>query len=290
MSIGKTSLAGLPPFKRIVGGFTLIEILLALGIFSMLIAALYSTWILVIRATIVGRGTAAQLQRERVAMTTIENSLTCIQSHQASIDYYLFDVQNGEQPILSFTAFLPDSFPRSGEFEGSTPNGSSYLDYHLRRVTFSLQGNEQNGKDLVLRQNPVLMDMLPDEQNTPLVLAKNVTDFLVECWDTNTMDWDTAWDATNMIPPLVRVTLGFGSSAGGAQLITREISFPSGTMPSMVQAPNYNGGGGGFNNFQMNNGQGNNPGNPGNQGNQNNNSLNPPGRPGGYNPYPNGGF
>lgn len=214
----------------------------------MLIAALYSTWVLVTRATIVGKTTAAQLQRERVAMHAIEDSLTCIQSHQASIDYYLFDVENGDQPLLSFTAYLPDSFPRTGEFMGETPGGG-YMDYHLRRLTFQLQPEEGGpGKDLVLRQNPVLMDLSPEEQKTPLVLARNVTDFLIECWDTNTMQWDTSWDSTNIIPPLVRVTLGFsgGQNSGGSQVITREISFPSTTMPASVQVPgnnaNYTGG------------------------------------------------
>jgi type II secretion system protein J len=236
-------------------GFTLVEILLALGIFSILIAALYSTWILVIRATIVGKKTAAQLQRERVAMRTIEDSLTCIQSHQASIVYYLFNIQNGDQPLLSFTAYLPDTFPRTSEFVGLTPDGVP-MDYHLRRVTFSLQQEQgQRGeKDLVLRQWPVLMDPPPTEINMPLVLAKNVSDFLVECWNTNTAEWDTGWDATNMLPPLVRVTVAFGDkSSGGGQVITREISFPASTMPTAVQTPNgssFQGGQGFFNNSQ----------------------------------------
>lgn len=245
-------------------GFTLVEILLALAIFSMLVAALYSTWVLVTRATIVGKTTAAQLQRERVAMRSIEDSLTCIQSHQASIGYYLFDVTNGDQPGLSFTAYLPDSFPRSGEFEGETPGGTA-MDYHLRRLTFSLQAGEGSTKNLVLQQNPVLMDLSAEEQNNPLVLARNVTDFLIECWDTNTMQWDTGWDSTNLIPPLVRVTLGFagGQNSGGAQVITREISFPSATMPTMVQVPNNNGnfaGGRAAYNNDNGGGQGNNNG------------------------------
>jgi len=102
-------------------GFTLVEILLAMAIFTMLMAALYSTWVLVMKASTVGKRTAAQLQRERIAMQTLENSLTFIQSHQASIDYYLFDVENGESPVLSFTAYLPDNFPRSGEFLLNAP-------------------------------------------------------------------------------------------------------------------------------------------------------------------------
>jgi prepilin-type N-terminal cleavage/methylation domain-containing protein len=242
------------PVKR-HRAFTLVEIMLALGIFTLLIGALYATWILVMRATIVGKRASAQLQRERVTMRTIEDSLICIQSHQASINYYLFNIQNGDQPLLSFAAYLPDSFPRSGEFLNDTPDGVP-MDFHLRGLIFSLQ-REQNGeKDLILRQSPLLMPMSPSEISTPLVLARNVSDFLIECWDTNTADWETSWDATNVIPPLVRVTLAFQSPTGTKQVITREISFPSTTMPSAVQSPSYNAAsGGGYQTFMnsMNN-------------------------------------
>jgi prepilin-type N-terminal cleavage/methylation domain-containing protein len=248
--------------------FTLIEIMLALGIFTMLIAALYATWMLVIRATIVGKTTAAHRQRERIAVRSIEDSLICIQSHQASINYYLFNIQNGDQPYLSFTAYLPDNFPRSSEFSGQTPDGIP-MAYQVRRLTFFLKPEQNSSgiKDLVLQQSPILMPMPPAEQNNPLVLAQNVTAFTIECWDTNTAEWDTEWEATNMLPPLVRVTLGFADAkGGGSQLITREISFPASTMPSQVQSPNYNNGsGGGMQNFMNGNG-GNSPpsGAPGN--------------------------
>ncbi|HXB59384.1 MAG TPA: prepilin-type N-terminal cleavage/methylation domain-containing protein [Candidatus Acidoferrales bacterium] len=238
--------------------FTLVEIMLALAIFSMLIAALYATWTLVIKATIVGKRAGAQRQRERIAMGAIEDSLTCIQSHQASIYYYLFNIQNGDQPLLSFAAYLPDSFPRSGEFLNNTPDGVP-MDYHLRGLIFSLQSEQDGEKDLILRQSPILMPMNQSEISTPLVLARDVSDFLVECWDTNTAEWDTEWDATNMIPPLVRVTLAFDIPNGPKQVITREISFPSSTMPSAVQSPSFNAaGGGGYQTFMnsMNSGGG----------------------------------
>jgi general secretion pathway protein J len=247
-------------------GFTLVEILLALAIFTMLTAALYSTWLLVVRATSVGKRSAARLQRERITMQTLENSLTCIQSHQASIDYYLFDLQNGDQPLLSFTAYLPDEFPRSGEFLNfDDPNGLP-MDFHMRRLTYSLQADDDGSKDLVLRQNPILMDLSPEEQKNPLVLAKDVTDFLVECWDTNTMTWDTEWDATNIIPPLVRVTVGFGDpndSTKPKQVITRVVSFPSTTMPAVVQTRQGGNfvGGQGYYNQNQGNGQGTGQGN-----------------------------
>src|ERR1700683_3729678 len=62
--------------------FTLIEIMLSIMIFSIVVAAIYSTWTLVLRSSRVGIEAAAQAQRQRIAMRTIEDALTCIQSFE----------------------------------------------------------------------------------------------------------------------------------------------------------------------------------------------------------------
>ncbi len=129
------------------------------------------------------------------------------------------------------------------------------------------------------------MDPPATEINMPLVLAKNVSDFLVECWNTNTAEWVSGWDATSMLPPLVRVTVGFGNkSSGGGQVITREISFPASTMPTAVQTPNNNngsfqGGQGFFNNSQGSGGNSSSPFNPYTPGPGSGMNNGPPGRP-----------
>ena len=211
--------------------FTLIELMVTLAIFALLVAAVYSTWVLIIKSKQISDEAAAQVQRQRIAIRTIEDSLTCIQSFQASMPYYVFLIQNGSSPQLSFVSRVPDVFPRNARFG----------DFNLRRLTFTLESVSGNEKDLVLRQNPILMDVDPDEQANPLVLARNVKDFVVECWDTNTMDWADNWDSTNSLPPMVRVTLALGSnlkdngSAGPTLAIAREIAMPSGTMPSSAQ-------------------------------------------------------
>ena len=221
--------------------FTLIEIMVSIVIFSIVVAAIYSTWTVVIRSREVGQEAAAQVQRQRVAIHTIENALTCIQSFQASMQYYSFIVSNGDPAMLSFTARLPNTFPRSGKFG----------DFHQRRLTFSVEAGPDSEKDLVLRQNPILMDMDSDEQSDPLVLARGVKDFIVECWDTNTLDWDTEWDDTNSIPPMLRVTLtlaGTGNADNNLSpqyIVTRDLAIPSETMPTVVQMPRGGGGGGG---------------------------------------------
>ena len=145
--------------------------------------------------------------------------------------YYIFVVQNGDQPMLSFAARVPAIFPRNGRFG----------DFNLRRLTFTVEAGPDSEKDLVLRQNPILMDMDPDEQSNPLVLARNVKNFAVECLDTNN-GWVTEWNDTNSIPPQLRYTLVLGGNddfRGAAPTlgITNIVTLQSSTMPTVVQMP-----------------------------------------------------
>ena len=212
--------------------FTLLEIMVAIAIFVMIVATIYSTFILIVKSSKVAQEAAAQAQRERIAIRTVESSLMCIQSFQASMKYYSFVVENGPEPVFSFTSRLPEVFPRNGKFG----------DFNVRRLSYSLEPGADQDKNLVLRQSPILMDMDEDEKNFPLVLAKNVKSFVVECWDTNAMEWDQEWDYTNIIPPLVRVTFTLGSHTdygndGPELTLSRVIALPCSTVPTAEQAP-----------------------------------------------------
>ncbi len=236
------------PLPHRARAFTLIEIMVSIGIFMMVIVMIYGAWALLMRATTVGQNATMRAQRERVALRTLENSLMCIQSFQASQKYYSFNVVGGDASLLSFASRLPDVFPRNGKFG----------DFNLRRVTFSLEAQPGGTKALVLRQNPILMDMDEDEKKDPLILAANVKAFQVECWDTNNLDWATEWDDTNSIPPMLRVTLVFGGDTSASQAksaadvtVVRAFSIPSSEMLSIVQTgvPGGGGPGGGLPNF-----------------------------------------
>jgi prepilin-type N-terminal cleavage/methylation domain-containing protein len=212
--------------------FTLIEVMIAMTIFSLVLAAIYSSWTLIWRASRVSQAAAAQVQRQRVAIHTIEDALTCIQSFQASMKYYCFIVSK-DPPELDFTSRLPDNFPRNGKFG----------DLSVRQLMFTLQpGPDYLEKDLVLRQKPILLDMDEDELQNPLVLARNVQTFSVECWDTNKSEWTMEWDTTNSIPPLIRVKLVLGGNnnnnfgdAAPTLAVSRVIAVPSQSMPAVVQ-------------------------------------------------------
>ena len=210
--------------------FTLVEILIAIGIFSMVLAAIYSTWTAILRSSKVGLEAAAAVQRARIAGRTIEETLGSVQSFALNQNYYAFVAENGSEATLSFVSRLSPSFPRSGKFAG--------LD--VRRVTFSLESAPDGGRQLVLRQNPLLMDMDKDEKNYPLVLAKNVKEFKTEFWDNRLQDWIDEWKQTNQLPTLVKVTLSLADNKYSSQVrqaVTRIVSLPSVTVLPVWQAP-----------------------------------------------------
>ena len=210
--------------------FTLLEILIAMTILSLVLAAIYSSWTAILRASKVGLESAAAVQRARIASRIIEESLGSVQSFVSNQRYYAFLAKNGSDAELSFVAHLSPSFPRNGKFAG--------LD--VRRVTFSVEKGREGGRDLVLRQNPVLMEMDEDEKNYPLVLAKNVKEFKAEFWDLRLEDWIDEWKQTNQLPVLVKVSLKLADNPFSTQVreqTSRIVSLPAIAVPPVWQMP-----------------------------------------------------
>lgn len=219
--------------QRSARGFTLVEILVAMAIFGMVLAAIYATWTLILRSKTIGEAATAQVQRERIAVRMIEEALMSTRSFAADLEHYSFLAENGENASLSFVARLPKSFPRGGRFG----------DFDVRRVTFLLESGRSYGeRELVLRQQPILMDLDEDEENHPLVLAKGVREMLFQFWDTRLNDWVDDWTQTNQLPKLVKVTLRFGGvnqsySSQTRDEVTRMVALPSITVPATWQVP-----------------------------------------------------
>jgi prepilin-type N-terminal cleavage/methylation domain-containing protein len=210
--------------KRAARGFTIIEIMTAMMIFGMIIAAIFGTWSALAHGSVAGNRAAAEAQRSRIAVRTIEDALGATRSYVADVQYYTFDAENGSEPYLSFVTKLPQSFPRSGRF--------NKLD--VRRVTFSVESGDNFSKRLMLRQAPVLMDMDEDEQNYPIVLATDVKKFEMEFWDKQKRDWLDEWTQTNQIPQMVKLTMQLG---GDQTELTRIVALPSVAVQPSWQIP-----------------------------------------------------
>lgn len=210
-------------------GFTMIEIMVAITILSLVLAGIYSTWTAILRASKSGQQAAAAVQRSRIILRMLEDSLTSAQSFVANQAYYGFMAENGDEATLSFVARLSKSFPRSGRFG----------DLDLRRLTYSVEGGSGTRR-LVLRQVPLGMEPDEDEKEHPIVLAKDVKEFGMQFWDARMNDWVDEWRQTNQLPKLVMFTLKLAdnSKPGAAEEeITRIVSLPSIAVQPMWQMP-----------------------------------------------------
>lgn len=247
--------AGLSMFPRGMGrghrAFTLLEVMIAMALTTMIITAVYASWTAILRSTRIGINEAARIQRERMTMRTVIDSLLSIQMYAASPGYYAFETDTkSEYSAISFVAHLPQGFARGGY----------YGDQIVRRVTFKVEPGTNTPAQLVMEQTPLLAD--EDQQWPPLVLARDVTVFMLEFWDSRANEWAGEWKLTNALPKLVRVTLGTGlpniMKTKQEDLITRVVALPSIIVPREFAT--------GANPQGPNNGGINQIGNPGGQG------------------------
>jgi len=217
--------------------------MVAIGIFSMVLAAIYSSWTAILRASKTGLEVAASVQRMRIAIRTLEDSLGSAQSFAANLPYYYFVGEGGSSATLSFVARLSKSFPRSGKFG----------DLDVRRLTFNLERGPEGGSQLVLRQMPLMMDE-PDseEKDSPIVLVKNVRAFELKFLDSNKNppEWVEEWKETktNQLPKMVMITLKVADTPRNPRAveeITRYISLPAVTVQRMWQTSQMGGAPGG---------------------------------------------
>jgi type II secretion system protein J len=176
----------------------MIEVLLAIGIFGLVMMAIYSSWSAILRGTRIGLAQAAEVQRTRVAVRALEESVSAAVMYSDNPRYYAFLSDTGNEfAYLSFVSRLPDSFPGSGLFPGQP----------VRRVTFFVDDQ----KNLKLTQQTLL-----DMSETPytITLAPNTAAFAMEFFNPRTGEWLPEWVSTNSLPMLMRVALNFGGSKG----------------------------------------------------------------------------
>lgn len=237
-------------FRQTRAGFTIIEVLLAIGIFSMIIVAIYSVWTGILKAQQACRSAADNAQRARVAMRALEDALTTAQMFTANMPpqspqaYYNFLADtSGDYGSLSFVAHLPETFPGVGR----------YGDHLVRRVTFTIEPDKGGGLDLVVRQAPVMYAINPEYEPYSLVLAKDVQLFSFEFWgqkdpirNPTQWEWVDEWKSTNSLPSLVRVALAIGKTAqrGQAQdVVVNVIALPATAVQPDWQMPGLIGNG-----------------------------------------------
>jgi prepilin-type N-terminal cleavage/methylation domain-containing protein len=222
------------------GGFTLIEVLLAAAILSMVILAIHASWMAIVRGSKSGLDAAAEVQRTRMTFRVIDDALAGAVMFAENSQHYSFEADtSGDLASLSLVARLPEHFPGSGLFPGQP----------LRRVTFYVEDTADGENQLVMTQIPVLQVLGAGEEPYPLTLARNIRSFAFEFWDPQLEDWAFDWVQTNQLPKLMRYSLQIGAGDqpvfSSANTITKMAALPGQTITKEYQMPDPPQGGGG---------------------------------------------
>ena len=210
-------------------GFTLLEIMIAMGIFAMILTGIYATWMALMKGGDAAKRAAADVQRSRIALTTLHDALlTALMYKGNSSNYWFLADTSGDYANLILTSHLPASFPGMG----------SYGDLYVRRVEFRVKPGAENGNELEMTQRPILLEMSGGVEPYSMVLAKNVTLFRLSFYDQKKGEWMDDWRDTNQLPKLVQIGLGLGKKRGSsepADLVTTIVSLPANAVGGELQ-------------------------------------------------------
>ncbi len=204
--------------------FTLVEIMVAIAVFMLIMGSILACWKAIVSGAQTGETAAAMAQRARTSMRAIEDSLNNLEITRANIRYdaFIADTTDPQFASLSFTARLPASFL-----------GSDYFgDNVMRRVIFDVEKDPGEKLNLVMTQYPLLA--VANDQNPPksIILARDVSAFVLEFWSPKDEDWLSEFTKTDEVPPMIRITLGTGHSAHDAKIPFEVIS--RGVVPPTV--------------------------------------------------------
>ncbi|MDP6034896.1 MAG: type II secretion system protein [Verrucomicrobiota bacterium] len=222
--------------------FTLVETMVAVVILGMAIAAMHSTWMAILGATKSGARATAQIQRERVALSTMELALNCsiiyfneTRQNQGLTNAYSFAVEDVDgYKSVSFVARLPEDFL-----------GSSHFPYQpIRRVTLAVEPTQGGRNDLVMRQwqlTKMERAMEEGDDGLGITLARDVDLFEVKFWSSIAEDYVDYWDEPEVLPKRIRLFLALrdeeGVIAGEEALSMREFALVSDVIDEDMISP-----------------------------------------------------
>ena len=209
-----------PTSKRLRAGFTLVEVMLAIMILSLIITAVYGVWSASLKAWKRGGEASAVFQRQRIVMETLTELAQSAIYFSAAPELYA--ITGAKTPSLgdsvSFVtasdAFLPPSEAN---------------DIGMRRVTISLERDEYQRTYLAIVNQPALVT--DDKSKKDLqahVVSMDVSGFYVRYLDPRDGSWAEKWEEPNLIPSAMEFTVVFGQpgDAIAPVTVTRAIDLP----------------------------------------------------------------
>ncbi len=182
---------------RARGGFTLVELLVALAVMGVAFAVVWNTFSAVLKAWRRGGQVVDEIRHGDFVIDQLVSALRSTAYFPLKPERYGFWLVNqGEQDEVSWvtsgTAFMPPDSP---------------LAQGVHRLMVSIESDE-NGKDaFTVRAFPHLAEELEKKDATSWAISTRVKGLNVRVWNPQDEAWDDEWEDTNKIPGLIEVTL-----------------------------------------------------------------------------------
>lgn len=189
--------------QRRRAGFSLLEVLVALGVLVTVMAVVGATLVTTINGWDRGQRALDGLRRGEHVLDQLANALRSTAAGGASTKrgVYAFQISNtaGNPPLATMSwvtssgAFLP---PRSP------------LLYGLHRIALSIERMDDGRPALAVRAWPYLMDD-PDLMDgiEPGFLAPDIAGLSCRVYDYQQQSWQTEWTSSNAVPALVEISV-----------------------------------------------------------------------------------
>ena len=206
---------------------------MAVSILGMVAFMMFRSLLSVLDATKLGTEAADHVQRERVAIKTVEDGLRGMVYYEQNQSMYALTVNPDPDMLsVSFVSRVPPDYIGSREFSGQT----------LRRLAFSVEYINDK-RALILEQSHVMR--VPDgEEPLPVVrsvLAPDLAVFIMHFWSTSAEDWIDEWTETNSLPSRVKVEMALTRMDGEliqlSNILKREVVIHSVSITKNNQNP-----------------------------------------------------
>lgn len=213
--------------RRRRAGFTLLEVLVALGVFVAIMGIVGTSLVATVDGWDRGQRALDNLRRGDHVIDQLASALrsTCGGGASTRRGVYAFQLVNteGDPPtaelswVTSSPAFLPPNSP---------------LAYGIHRIGLAIETLTDGRPALAVRAWPYVMTD-PDQIAAiePGFLAPNVSGLQCRCYDFQAQDWAVEWTSSNALPAIVEITLYVNSETNNAEplIIQRLIEMPLGS-------------------------------------------------------------
>jgi general secretion pathway protein J len=200
--------------------FTLLEIMLAVTIMTMVVTVVYSTWNVAFKSWRRSSEITESLQRQRIVMGVLTDLTSSAVYFGSDTKMYgvLGKENSGEGAEVSFVT----------SSDAALPPGEVAL-LGLRRVTLKLDTDSEGRKCLSLANDPAAGLPLGESEEVWHAISYDVTGLDIRYQDARDQNWYESWREDLTLPKAIEYSITFAAADDRSQPVTivRRVDLPS---------------------------------------------------------------